>query len=132
MLMNLGEGKGSPMTDTRACVVAAPGAGAALEPGPGRPAIKVGPPPSTPTGLPESELPPGGGFGVPHWHEDLDEGRPVLDGETDYLFETPWRRAPAGTSHRSPYAHRRPSGPRADHAGAGGPATAPGGAGATG
>lgn len=169
------------MTDNRACVIVAPGAGAALELGLGRPTIKIGPPLSTQIGLLESELPPGGGFRVPHWHEDLDEGFYVLDGEIDYLLETQWRRAPAGTTvfipagtihavrndsgrparhlaigppgavelitelaghprgqweqvharHRSHYAHSRPSGPRADHAAAGGPAAAPGGAGAT-
>ena len=168
------------MTDNRACVIVAPGAGAALELGLGRPTIKIGPPLSTQIALLESELPPGGGFRVPHWHEDLDEGFYVLDGEIDYLPGGQWRRAPAGTTvfipagtihavrhdsgrparhlaigppgavelltelaghprdqweqvharHRSHYAHRRPSGPRADHAAAGGPATAPGGAGA--
>ena len=145
------------------------------------PTIKIGPPLSTQIGLLESVLPPGGGFGVPHWHEDLDEGFYVLEGEIDYLLETQWRRAPAGTTvfipagtihafrndsgrparhlaigppgavelitelaghprdqweqvharHRSHYAHSRPGGPPADHAAAGGPATAPGGAGAT-
>ena len=133
------------MTDNRACVIVAPGAGAALELGLGRPTIKIGPPLSTQIGLLESELPPGGGFRVPHWHEDLDEGFYVLDGEIDYLLETQWRRAPAGelaghprgqweqvhARRRSHYAHSRPGGPRAEHAAAGGPATAPGRAGAT-
>jgi len=169
------------MTDIRACVVVAPGAGAAIELGLGRPTIKVGPPLSTQIGLLESELPPGGGFRVPHWHEDLDEVFYVLDGEIDYLLGGEWRRAPAGATvfipagtihafrnvsgrparqlaigppgavelvtelaahprdqweqvharHRSHYAHSRPGGSRADHAAAGGPATAPGGAGAT-
>ena len=86
------------MTDNRPCVIVAPGAGAALELGLGRPTIKIGPPLSTQIGLLESVLPPGGGFGVPHWHEDLDEGFYVLDGEIDYLLETQWRRAPAGTT----------------------------------
>ena len=158
------------MTDNRACVIVAAGAGAALELGLGRPTIKIGPPLSTQIGLLDSELPPGGGFRVPHWHEDLDEGFYVLDGEIDYLLGGQWRRAPAGTTvfipagtihavrndsgcparhlaigppgaaelitelaghprhqweqvharHRSHYAHRRPSGPRADHAAAGG------------
>src|SRR6516162_924913 len=90
------------MTDNRACVIVAPGAGAALELGLGRPTIKIGPPLSSQIGLLESGLPPGGGFGVPHWHEDLDEGFYVLDGEIDYLLETQWRRAPPSSSPPGP------------------------------
>ena len=96
------------MTDNRAWVIVAPGEGAALELGLARPTIKIGPPLSTQIGLLDSELPPGGGFRVPHRHEDLDEGFYVLDGEIDYLVGGQWRRAPAG-----------------------GPAAAPAGAGAT-
>ena len=158
------------MTDNRPCVIVAPGAGAAPGLGLGRPTIKIGPPLSTQIGLLDSELPPGGGVGVLHGHEDLDEGFDVPDGEIDHLPGGQWRRAPAGTTlfipagtihaarhdsgrparhlaigppgaaelitelaghprhqweqvharHRSHYAHRRPSGPRADHAAAGG------------
>jgi uncharacterized cupin superfamily protein len=86
------------MTEGRACAVVAPGAGTPVELGLGRPVIKVGPPLSTQIGLVESELPPGGGFRVPHWHEDLDEVFYVLEGEIEYLLDGQWRRAPAGTT----------------------------------
>jgi uncharacterized cupin superfamily protein len=86
------------MTETRACVVVPPGSGTSVELGLGRPTIKVGPPLSAQIGLLESELPPGGGFRVPHWHEDLDEVFYVLEGEIEYLLEGEWRRAPAGTT----------------------------------
>ena len=86
------------MTDIRACVIVPPGAGTPVELGLGRPTIKVGPPLSAQIGLLESELPPGGGFRVPHWHEDLDEVFYVLEGEIEYLLEGEWRRAPAGTT----------------------------------
>lgn len=75
-----------------------PGAGASLELGLGRPVIKVGPPLSTQLGLVESELPPGGGFAIPHWHEDLYEVFYVLEGEIEYLLSGDWRAAPAGTT----------------------------------
>ena len=75
-----------------------PGAGPSIELGLGRPTIKVGPPLSTQIGLLESELPPGGGFRIPHWHEDLYEVFYVLDGEIEYLLDQDWRRAPAGTT----------------------------------
>ena len=76
----------------------APGAGVSIELGLGRPTIKIGPPLSTQIGLVESELPPGGGFPVPHWHEDLYEVFYVLEGEIDYLLGQQWRCAPAGTT----------------------------------
>ncbi len=75
-----------------------PGAGPSIELGLGRPTIKVGPPLSTRIGLLESELPPGGGFRIPHWHEDLYEVFYVLDGEIEYLLDQDWHRAPAGTT----------------------------------
>lgn len=86
------------MAATGACMFVPPGAGAPVELGLGRPTIKVGPPVSTQIGLLESELPPGGGFRVPHWHEDLDEVFYVLEGEIEYLLDGGWRRATAGTT----------------------------------
>jgi uncharacterized cupin superfamily protein len=86
------------MTGIRTCMVVPPGAGTPVELGLGRPVIKVGPPLSAQVGLVESELPPGGGFRVPHWHEDLDEVFYVLEGEIEYLLDGEWRRAPAGTT----------------------------------
>jgi len=53
---------------------------------------------STQIGLVESELPPGGGFAVPHWHDDLDEVFYVLEGEIEYLLHDSWMPAPAGTT----------------------------------
>jgi uncharacterized cupin superfamily protein len=65
----------------------------------GRPRIKVGAGDgSGQIGLLESELPPGGGFGMPHWHEDLDETFYVLEGEIEYLLDAEWRSATAGTT----------------------------------
>lgn len=46
----------------------------------------------------ESELPPGGGFAVPHWHDDLDEGFYVVEGEIEFLLGDEWHRAGAGTT----------------------------------
>lgn len=74
------------------------GAGAVIELGLGRPTIKVGPQLTTQIGLVESVLPPGGGFRIPHWHDDLYEVFYVLEGEIEYLLDRCWRRAPAGTT----------------------------------
>jgi uncharacterized cupin superfamily protein len=86
------------MTTAGTGTLVPPGAGASIELGLGRPTIKVGPSLSTEIGLVESELPPGGGFRIPHWHEDLYEVFYVLDGEIDYLLDREWRRAPAGST----------------------------------
>lgn len=74
------------MSTAGAGTLVPPGAGAVIELGLGRPTIKVGPPLSTQIGLVESELPPGGGFAIPHWHEDLYEVFYVLEGEIEYLL----------------------------------------------
>jgi uncharacterized cupin superfamily protein len=86
------------MTTAGTGTLVPPGAGASIELGLGRPTIKVGPSLSTQIGLVESELPPGGGFRIPHWHEDLYEVFYVLEGEIDYLLDREWRRAPAGST----------------------------------
>jgi quercetin dioxygenase-like cupin family protein len=86
------------MTSADAGTLVPPGAGTPIELGLGRPVIKVGPPLSTQLGLVESELPPGGGFRIPHWHEDLYEVFYVLEGEIEYLLGGDWRRAPAGAT----------------------------------
>ena len=86
------------MATVGAGTLVAPGAGISVELGLGRPTIKIGPPLTTQIGLVESELPPGGGFPVPHWHEDLYEVFYVLEGEIDYLLGRQWRCAPAGTT----------------------------------
>ncbi len=71
------------MAAVGAGALVAPGAGVPIELGLGRPTIKIGPPLTTQIGLVESELPPGGGFSIPHWHEDLYEVFYVLEGEID-------------------------------------------------
>lgn len=45
----------------------------------------------------ESDLPPGGGFVFPHWHEDFEEVFYVLDGQIDYLAGQGWTTAQAGS-----------------------------------
>jgi uncharacterized cupin superfamily protein len=113
------------MTGLRACLVVAPGAGTTVELGLGRPTIKVGPPGSVQIGLVDSVLPPGGGFRVPHWHENLDEVFYVLEGEIEYLLGEQWRRAPAGTTVVIPagaiHAFRNESGRPARHLAVGPP-----------
>jgi quercetin dioxygenase-like cupin family protein len=105
------------MTESRAGVVVPPGTGAEL--GPGLPTVKAGPPGSAQIGLLESQLPPGGGFRVPHWHDDLDEVFYVLEGEVEYLLDGQWRRVPAGTTVFIPagtiHAFRNESGRPARH-----------------
>jgi uncharacterized cupin superfamily protein len=86
------------MTTASAGRLVPPGAGDSIDLGLGRPVIKIGPQLSTAIGLIESELPPGGGFRTPHWHEDLYEVFYVLDGEIEYLLGGQWHRAPAGTT----------------------------------
>jgi uncharacterized cupin superfamily protein len=113
------------MAAAGACALVPPGAGVSVELGLGRPTIKVGPPLSAQIGLLESELPPGGGFRVPHWHEDLDEVFYVLQGEIEYLLDGHWRRAPAGTTVFIPagtiHAFRNASGRPARHLAVGPP-----------
>jgi uncharacterized cupin superfamily protein len=113
------------MTGFPACLVVAPGAGTTVELGLGRPTIKVGPPASAQIGLVESVLPPGGGFRIPHWHENLDEVFYVLEGEIEYLLDGEWRRAPAGTTVVIPagaiHAFRNESGHPARHLAVGPP-----------
>jgi len=86
------------MTSIGTCALVAPGEGTAIELGLGRPTIKVGPPVCTQIGIVESELPPGGGFRIPHWHDDLYEVFYVLEGEIEYLLDGQWCPAPAGTT----------------------------------
>ncbi|MBV8955009.1 MAG: cupin domain-containing protein, partial [Solirubrobacterales bacterium] len=59
---------------------------------------KVGPALSAQIGVVEGEVPPGGGFRIPHWHEDLDEAFYVLEGEIEFLLDGQWRRAVAGST----------------------------------
>ena len=96
-----------------------PGEGASIELGLGWPTIKVGPLLSAQIGVVEGELPPGGGFRVPHWHEDLDEVFYVLEGEIEYLLDGDWHPAPAGTTVFVPagavHAFRNASARRARH-----------------
>jgi uncharacterized cupin superfamily protein len=77
----------------------APGEGQSNDLGLGCPTIKLGSRQhSSQIGLVESEVPAGGGFHVPHWHDDLDEAFYVLEGELEFLLEDEWLAAPAGTT----------------------------------
>jgi uncharacterized cupin superfamily protein len=65
----------------------------------GQPKIKVGRGDGhDQIGLLESELPPGGGFQLPHRHDDLDEAFYVLEGTIEYLLDDTWIAAEAGTT----------------------------------
>ena len=65
----------------------------------GQPRIKVGRGDGhDQIGLLDSALPPGGGFQLPHRHDDLDETFYVLDGTIDYLLDDTWIAAEAGTT----------------------------------
>ena len=76
-----------------------PGAGTPISLPFGQPLIKVGRGDGNEQiGLLESELRAGGGFQMPHWHDDLDETFYVLDGEIEYLLDGEWTRACAGTT----------------------------------
>lgn len=77
----------------------AAGDGQSIDLGLGCPTIKLGPSQnSTQIGLVEGEIPPGGGFLVPHWHDDLDEVFYVLEGELEFLLGDRWVSAPTGTT----------------------------------
>ena len=84
------------MSSIGSCAVLEPGAGVRIDLGLGCPTVKVGRPLSGQVGVVEGELPPGGGFQVPHWHEDLDEVFYVLEGEIEFLLDGQWRRVAAG------------------------------------
>ncbi len=76
-----------------------PGDGEAITFPFGHPRIKVGRGDGREQiGLLESELPPGGGFQLPHRHDDLDETFYVLEGTIDYLLDDSWIAADAGTT----------------------------------
>jgi quercetin dioxygenase-like cupin family protein len=86
------------MAAVTAGAIVEPGGGTPLRLGPGRRRVILGPDSNSQIGLLESELPPGGGFPVPHWHDDLDEVYYVLAGQIDYLLDHDWHRAGAGTT----------------------------------
>ena len=64
-----------------------PGAGVSIDPRLGCPTIKVGAALTGQVGLVEGEVPPGGGFQIPRWHEDLDEAFYVLEGEIEFPLD---------------------------------------------
>jgi uncharacterized cupin superfamily protein len=101
------------MTSEGGCTVLEPGAGLSIDLGLGCPRIKVGSALSAAVGLVEGEVPPGGGFRVPHWHEDLDEVFYVLEGEIEFLLDGEWKRVTAGSTVFVPagtvHAFRNPS-----------------------
>ena len=75
-----------------------PGAGVSIDLGLSCPTIKVGAALSGQVGVVEGEVPPGGGFQIPHWHDDLDEVFYVLEGEIEFLLDGQLRRASAGST----------------------------------
>jgi quercetin dioxygenase-like cupin family protein len=46
----------------------------------------------------ESTLPPGGGYPLPHVHDEYEEVFYVLEGEIEYLIGDQWTSAPAGST----------------------------------
>ena len=86
------------MTSIGEYALLAPGGGRRIELGLGAPTIKVGAALSNQIGMVEGEVPAGGGFQIPHWHEDLDEVFYVLEGEIEFLLDGQWRRAAAGST----------------------------------
>ena len=90
--------QGSVLTSTGNFTVLEPAGGRRIDLGLGAPTIKVGAALSRQVGMVEGEVPPGGGFQTPHWHEDLDEVFYVLEGEIEFLLDGRWRRALAGST----------------------------------
>jgi len=86
------------MSEGLRCAVLAADAGVAVDLPVGRPTIKVGPPLSDQVGVVEGVLPPGGGFQLPHWHEDLDEVFYVLEGDVEFLLDGQWRQVGPGAT----------------------------------
>jgi quercetin dioxygenase-like cupin family protein len=84
-------------TQPRPAVVP-PGEGRFLGEGSTRPTVKVGPHlGSERIGLLESHIPPGGGFPA-HVHDDYEEVFYVLAGSVDYLIDSEWVTASAGSA----------------------------------
>jgi uncharacterized cupin superfamily protein len=117
MNSGIGEHAEAPMTSVASWTLVEPGAGVSVELGLGRPTIKVGAALSGQVGVVEGVLPPGRGFQVPHWPEDLGEVFYVLEGEIEFLLDGEWRLpsaastvfVPAGTVHAFRNASDRPA-----------------------
>ena len=117
MKSGIREHKTAPMTSGGSWTLVNPGKGVSVELGLGRPTIKVGAALSGQVGVVQGKLPPGGGFQIPHWHEDLDEVFYVLEGEIEFLLDGELRLAsagstvfvPAGTVHAFRNAGDRPA-----------------------
>ena len=85
------------MTSVGSRAVLDSGAGVLIDLGLGCTTIKVGAALSAQVAGVEGELPPGGGFTVPHCHEDLYEVFYVLGGEIEFLLDERQRRSAAGS-----------------------------------
>lgn len=97
MAASAGKEQEAGVTRTGAHVVP-PGEGPKLQLGRSAPTIKVGlAAGSRLIAMFESDLPPGGGFAFPHWHEEFEEVFYVLDGQVDYLAGQEWTTAGAGS-----------------------------------
>lgn len=81
------------MTSVGDCTLLAPGGGVWIDRRLRCLTINVGAASSRQVGVVEGEVPPGGGFQVPHWREDVDEVFYVLEGEVEFLLDGQGRRA---------------------------------------
>src|SRR2546421_6403659 len=76
-----------------------PGSGRRLRVGPNELTVKAGPETGhTLAAVFESTLPPGGGYPLPHVHDQYEELFYVLEGEIEYRIGDQWTPASAGTT----------------------------------
>src|SRR5256885_5242108 len=79
--------------------IVAAGTGRRFRVGPNELTVKAGPETGhTLATVFESTLPPGGGYPVPHVHDEYEEVFYVLEGEIEYRIGEHWTAAPAGTT----------------------------------
>ena len=87
-----------------------PGNGRRFQVGPNELTVKAGPESGhTLAAVFESTLPPGGGFSLPHLHEEYEEVFYVLEGEIEYRIGDVWTAAPAGARSVCPVGWYTPS-----------------------
>jgi quercetin dioxygenase-like cupin family protein len=79
--------------------IVAPGDGRKFRVGPNELTVKVGPESGHALATVfESTLPPGGGFWLPHLHEEYEEVFYVLEGEIEYRIGDDWTAAATGST----------------------------------
>ena len=90
--------------------IVAAGTGRRFRVGPNELTVKAGPETGhTLATVFESTLPPGGGYPVPHVHDEYEEVFYVLEGEIEYRIGEHWTAVPAGTTVCVPPARSTPS-----------------------